>query len=816
MTQLILQIEGMTCASCVGHVERALGAVEGVDSVSVNLAAETATVQYAAPAAVDTLALVARTAGYPPREVRMRLQVQGMTCASCVGRVEAALKTAPGVLEAQINLASEQAEVVGLAGVMTSADLLEAIAVAGYGASRVDGDVPVAPASQRKAAEARHLGRLTLLAAVLTAPVFLVEMGGHFYPPLHHWVAREVGLGNSLLFQFLLTTVVLLGPGLRFHQKGWPMLMRGTPDMNSLVALGTSAAWGYSVVATFAPGVLPAGTAHVYYEAAAVIVVLVLLGRWLEARAKGRTGAAIEGLVALRPDTARVERGGDVVDVAVEKIALGDLIHLRPGERIAVDGVVARGKSWVDESMVTGEPVPVEKAIGDSVVGGTVNGVGALVFRATAVGGDTVLARIITLVEQAQGAKLPIQAAVDRVTLWFVPGVLVAAALSVLLWLTFGPDPALSHALVAGVSVLVIACPCAMGLATPTSIMVGTGRGAEMGVLFRKGDALQALEGVDLVALDKTGTLTAGRPELVAFEPCKGFTRAEVLPLVAAVEAASEHPIARAIEAAAEGLDVPPAGTVRAMPGFGVQGKVAGRMVLVGAARFLERKGIELGTWRARADDMAAQGQTPLFAAIDGTLAALICVADPVKDTTPAAIKALHDMGLRVAMLTGDAAGTAKAIAGQLGIDLVEAELLPEGKLAALERLRGQGRVAFVGDGINDAPALAAADVGLAIGTGTDVAIEAADVVLIGGDLTGVVNAIGLSRLTMRNIRQNLGWAFGYNILLIPVAAGVFYPVSGILLSPVLAAGAMAVSSVLVVTNALRLRRVQPMMEMRE
>ena len=491
----------------------------------------------------------------------------------------------------------------------------------------------------------------------------------------------------------------------------------------------------------------------------------------------------------------------------------GDIILVRPGDRIAVDGEVIEGRSHVDESMITGEPIPVEKGPGDMVTGGTVNGAGGFRFRATRVGADTTLAQIVKMVEEAQGAKLPIQGLVDRITLWFVPAVMAVAVLTVLVWLAFGPSPALTHALVAGVAVLIIACPCAMGLATPTSIMVGTGRAAELGVLFRKGDALQELQGVDVVALDKTGTLTHGRPELTDLRMANGFDRAEVLALVAAVERGSEHPIAEAIvrAAQAEGLDLPRADGFGSLTGHGVQATVEGRRVLVGADRLMAREGIDLGDLAQAGAELAAEGRTPLYAAIDGRAAAVIGVSDPLKPTTRAAIAALHRLGLEVAMITGDNRATAQAIARQVGIDRVEAEVLPEGKVAAIEALRAGGKkLAFVGDGINDAPALASADVGIAIGTGTDVAIEAADVVLMSGDLRGVVNAFEISAQTMRNIRQNLFWAFAYNTALIPVAAGVLYPVFGVLLSPVLAAGAMAMSSVFVVSNALRLRRFRP------
>ncbi len=735
------------------------------------------------------------------------LSVEGMSCASCVGRVERALAAVPGVVSASVNLATETAHLRFDQGQVAPDDLIAVSAAAGYPATiaaRSDADQGV-----RKDREAAALARMTWIAAALTLPVFVVEMGGHVFPPLHHLVAQTIGAQTSWVLQFVLTTIVLAWPGQGFYRKGYPALLRGAPDMNSLVALGTTAAYGYSVVATFASGLLPPGTAAVYYEAAAVIVVLILLGRTLEARAKGRTGAAIRRLVGLVPKMARVERGGVVVDLPLDQIVAGDVLHARPGERIAVDGDVTQGASYVDESMITGEPAPVAKAVGATVTGGTVNGNGALTFRATHVGADTVLSQIIGMVEQAQGAKLPIQGVVDRITLWFVPAVMALAALTVALWLVFGPAPTLAHALVAGVSVLIIACPCAMGLATPTSIMVGTGRAAELGVLFRKGDALQALQGVQVVALDKTGTLTAGRPELTDLAVMDGFAEAEVLALLAGAEAASEHPVASAILRAVQerGLAVPVATGFIAIPGYGVQAQVAGRAVLAGADRLMRREGVTLPGVNPGAD-FADKGRTPLYLAIDGRLAAVIGVADPIKPGTPAAIAALKAQGLRVAMITGDNKATAAKIAAELGIADVMAEVLPAGKVAALQTLRAHGPLAFVGDGINDAPALAAADVGIAIGTGTDVAIETADVVLMSGDLGAVVRAFAISRATMRNIRQNLFWAFGYNVLLIPVAAGALYPAYGWLLSPALAAGAMAVSSVFVLTNALRLRRV--------
>ena len=812
---LRLSLQNMSCASCVGRVERGLTVLPGVSDVRVNLANETAQAQIDVPERISEIVATLQEIGYPARTRSVRLNVASMSCASCVGRVDKALAVLPGVLDVNVNLASETATVTYLDGAVAVSNLLKAAGDAGYPATQAK-DVSSKDAGARKNEEARDLARRTVVAATLALPVFLLEMGAHLVPGLHGLIGDTIGHRTSWMIQFALTTAVLLWPGRTFYTRGFPALLKGAPDMNSLVAVGTSAAYIYSLVALFAPTLLPAGSRAVYFEAAAVIVVLILLGRWLEARAKGRTGAAIQKLLGLQAKTARVLVDGEPQDVAIDRIVAGDILIVRPGERIAVDGELTEGSARVDESMITGEPVPVAKSVGDPVTGGTVNGSGALQFRATRVGADTTLAQIIRMVEEAQGAKLPIQGLVDRITLWFVPAVMALALLTVIVWLLVGPSPALSFALVAGVSVLIIACPCAMGLATPTSIMVGTGRAAEMGVLFRKGDALQQLSSVDVVALDKTGTVTEGRPELTDLVLAGGFDRAEVLALVAAVEAQSEHPIAEAIVRAAkvEGVARHDVMDFDSITGHGVRAKVAGREVVVGADRLMTREGLKIGDLADEERRLAEQGRTALFAAIDGRVAAVIAVADPMKPSSAAAIRALHAQGLKVAMITGDKRETAEAIARETGIDQVIAGVLPDGKVAALDDLRGAGkRIAFVGDGINDAPALAHSDVGIAIGTGTDVAIESADVVLMSGDLRGVVNALEVSRSTMRNIRQNLFWAFGYNVALIPVAAGVVYPVSGLLLSPVLAAGAMALSSVFVLTNALRLRRLRPAMD---
>ena len=802
-------VEGMSCASCVGRVERALKAVEGVEGARINLISGTASVDFSN--ATDALRLVEalRSAGYPAAEATARLDVQDMTCASCVGRVERALKAVPGVTAAEVNLATQSARVRFTSGTTTPEALAAAATAAGYPAAPA---TESGPKTDRQADEAAKLRRAVVLSAALAIPVVILAMGTHLVPAFHHWVTGTLGEANSWRIQFILTALILAGPGALFFRHGLPALLRGAPEMNSLVALGSLAAFAYSSVATFAPALLPDAARGVYFEAAATIVTLILLGRMLEARAKGQAGEAIRRLIGLRPETARVERDGQVAEVSVERLVAGDIVRLAPGERVAVDGVITEGHGWIDESMLTGEPAPVEKSAGVPTTGGTVNGASALSFRVTATGADTVLARIIAMVSDAQGAKLPVQALVDRITLWFVPAVMTLAALAFAVWLFVGPEPALTHALVAGISILIIACPCAMGLATPVSILVGTGRGAELGLLFRRGDALQRLAEVDVVAFDKTGTLTAGHPALTDLIPAEGFDAAEALRLAAGAEARSEHPLARAIldAAGARGLTPPEATEVKALPGRGLAARVEGRDILIGNARALAEAGIDAGPLAEAASRLAADAKTPMLVAIDGRVAALLAVADPVKPTARAAIAALHDMGVKTAMISGDTRATAEAIAKTLGIDHVAAEVLPDGKVAALTALKSAGTTAFTGDGINDAPALAVADIGIAMGTGTDVAIEAAEVVLMTGDPAAVADAIRLSRATMRNIRQNLFWAFGYNVILIPVAAGALYPLNGMLLSPMLAAGAMALSSVFVVTNALRLRRAGP------
>ncbi|MDX3924177.1 MAG: heavy metal translocating P-type ATPase [Shinella sp.] len=806
-----LSISDMTCASCVRRVEKAIDSVPGVAGSNVNLATEKAEIRFDGAPDIAAVARAVRDAGYGVSEEVLEFPVEGMTCASCIARVEKALKAVPGVLDATANLAQEHARVRFVKGAASFDDFAAAVERTGYRAVRESESAEAPTEEDRRARELASLRRSLVLAAVLTAPLFVMEMGAHLVPSFGHYIHEAIGLETSRIVQFVLATLVLAGPGARFFRKGVPSLLRLAPDMNALVVIGTAAAWAFSAAATFAPSLLPGGTANVYFEAAAVIVTLVLAGRYLEARAKGRTGEAIRHLAGLRAKSARVLRGVKPEDVPLEAVVPGDIVLVRPGEKVPVDGEVTEGRSFVDESMITGEPMPVERRPGDMVTGGTLNTTGSFSFRATRVGADTVLSQIIRMVEDAQAAKLPIQALVDRVTQWFVPAIILIAAATFAVWFFFGPSPVLAHALVNAVAVLIIACPCAMGLATPTSIITGTGRAAELGVLFRQGTALQTLESTDIVAVDKTGTLTRGRPELTEIVCAPGFERDEVLSLVAAAEMRSEHPIATAIHEAAgkEGLDLPAAQEFEAVSGRGIAATVSGRRVEAGSAGFMTERGLDVAAFAAEAAGFAAQGASPLYAAVDGRLAALFAVTDPVKPTAREAIASLKALGVEVAMITGDNRRTAETVAAALGIGHVVAEVLPEGKVDAVRSLSsgGKRKVAFVGDGINDAPALAAADTGIAIGTGTDVAIESADVVLMAGDMRGVATGIALSKATMRNIRQNLFWAFGYNVALIPVAAGVLYPAWGIQLSPALAAGAMALSSVFVVSNALRLKR---------
>lgn len=781
-----LHLDGMTCGSCVARAERVLTGLPGVTRAAVNLGTQSAEVEFAEPATREAMAQALGKAGYPVVREHLTLAVEGMTCAACTGRVERVLRAVPGVAGAVANLATRRVE-VELWERMDPARLSAVVAKAGYPAQPLAGEVP--------SEDMAPIWRRVWVAAALTLPVFVAEMGGHLVPAFHHWLYRLVGMQPLWWMQMVLVALVLAGPGRVFFAKGIPALLRGSPDMNALVALGSGAAFIYSALVVLVPQVIPEASRAVYFEAAAVIVVLILLGRALEARARGRAGQAIARLVQLVPKTARVlAEDGSVSEMAVAQLRPGLRVQIRPGERIPTDGVVVEGASAVDQSMLTGEPIPVAKGLGDALTGGTMNGTGGMVMQIAQVGADTVLARIIAMVEAAQGGKLPVQALVDKITLWFVPAVMAVAVLAVVAWLIFGPG--LAQALVAGVSVLIIACPCAMGLAVPVSILVGSGRAAEMGVLFRRGEAMQRLEQVSRVAFDKTGTLTEGRPKVV-------FVRGEgALEIAAAVEAGSEHPLAAAVLEAAQGMTLPVVTGFEAVPGQGARGFIGEEPVAVGSARMFDAVDAVLADQAAAAQ---AEGKGVLFVARGGRVFGLIAVADPVKPQSQAAVAALRDMGIAAVMVTGDARATAAVVAKGLGIEDVRAGILPEGKAEVIKGL-GAG-TAFVGDGINDAPALAQADVGIAMGSGSDVAIEAGDVVLMTGDPMGVVNAIGLSRAVMRNIRQNLLWAFGYNVALIPIAAGALVPFGGPQLSPMLGAGAMALSSVFVLSNALRLRR---------
>lgn len=809
LVPLRLDVEGMTCASCSARVERALNKLSGVQGAVVNLATERAELGYDR-SAVTPQAIVSavREAGYTPVETQVRLSVQGMTCASCVGRVERALQRVPGVLEASVNLATEQAT-VRYVPAMTDADaLVVAVADAGYAAQTVgESDGTDAQKDKRQRA-VRAMGRDVLIASVLGMCVLILSMGGTFIPAFSQALRAASPMAHFWQWvQFVLATVVLVVPGRRFFRPGIIAFRHLSPDMNSLVATGTGAAWAYSALVLVAPGLFPPAARHIYFDSAAIVIAAVLFGKYLEELAKGRTSAAIRQLVNLQAKTARrVEENGTETEVPIAQLHVGDRFAVRPGERLPVDGKVLEGRAHVDESMLTGEPLPTSKGTGDTVVGGTVDQDGRLVIEATSVGRDTVLAQIIKLVESAQTGKLPIQGVADRVVRVFTPAVIAIALIAFIVWMVLGAN--ISIALVAAVAVLVVACPCAMGLATPAAIMVGTGRAAELGVLFRKGEALETFSRVETVLFDKTGTLTEGRPTLL---DRTGPSPQDALRLAAALESASEHPLGRAIVSAAreQSLNVPAVEDFRAVAGHGIEGRVGKRLVRVGARRFMDREGIDLGAHGAQAGELEGAGRTVVYVAADGELLGLLAIADRIKPEARAVVDALRARRLTVAMVTGDARGTAEAVAAELGIDEVHAEVLPQDKARVVSDLqKAHRRVAFVGDGINDAPALAQADVGIALASGTDIAIEAADVTLTHGGLAEVVTALSAARSTLGNIRGNLFWAFFYNILLIPIAAGAAAPV-GIHLNPMVAGVAMGLSSVFVLGNSLRLRNLK-------
>ena len=711
-------------------------------------------------------------------------------------------RSVPGVVAASANLASRELTIETLSD--TDRALVEALSSTGFDAQPAKGTDPAGAIPHDEITSARIRA---IIAAALTLPVFVSEMGAHLIPAFHHWQMAVFGQGAVWGMQALLTTLVMFCPGRVFYRRGIPALLRGAPDMNALVALGTLAAWMYSLTVLLAPSLLPEAARFVYFEAAAVIVTLILTGRWIEARAKGATGAAIRALMALQPQTVHHSDGREI---PLSDVRVGDTLIARPGDGFAVDGVVTSGTGFVDEAMITGEPNAVPKTVGDPVTSGTLNGATALGYRATATGSDTVLSQIVAMVAVAQSARLPVQDLVNRIAAWFVPAVLSIAAVTVVAWLAFGPDPALAQALVAGVSVLIIACPCAMGLAIPTSIVVGSGRAAELGVLFRQGDALQRLTEMRAIAFDKTGTLTEGRPVMTDFQTF-GMDRDDAFALVAAAETGSEHPVARAVLDAAKSRDLPSTEAVRALPGQGVEATVNGATVRVGTPEAMTAASIDISVAQDAIAQITNQNAAPILAARDGIVFAAFSVRDRARDEARATIHALKGKGLHVAMLTGDTVEVATALGQDLGISDIRAGLRPEDKRTALKDIaQNHGPVAFVGDGINDAPALATADVGLAVGTGSNVAIESADVVLRSADLSGVTAAFEISQRTLTNIHQNLVWAFGYNIALIPVAAGALVVFGGPMLSPMLAAGAMALSSVLVLANALRLNWVVP------
>ncbi|MFC2020991.1 heavy metal translocating P-type ATPase [Chloroflexota bacterium] len=832
--KIILPVTGMTCASCIANVEKALAGVPGVTSAGVNLATERATVEYlSGETSMAALKTAVEDAGYNILDEektgvkKATFAVTGMTCASCVTNVENALKEVDGVISANVNLASEKATVEYDAGKADMANFRKAVEEAGYGIGAVVSEGIAEPDAVIAAnlREVRSLkNRLAFSAAIglFMLSVAISEFTGGWMPSLFK---------NHYLL-WVLATPVQFWAGWQFYKGAWARLKHKAANMNTLIAVGTSAAYFYSVAAILFPGFFATGgrAASVYFDTAVIIVALILLGRFLEARAKGQTSDAIKKLIGMQAKTAWVIRQEREIDIPVEEVAAGDIVIVRPGEKVPVDGVIKDGYSSLDESMVTGESMPVEKEVGNNVIGATINKTGSFRFEATKVGKDTALAQIIKLVEEAQGSKAPIQRLADIISAYFVPAVIGIATLTFILWYIWGPEPALTFALLNFVAVLIIACPCALGLATPTAIMVGTGKGAENGVLIRSGEALETAHKIKSIILDKTGTLTQGQPVVTDMAASPGFQEETLLLMAASAERGSEHPLGEAIVRAAteKNLSLSDATEFNAIPGHGIEARIDGHSVLLGNLKLVKERGLALNGLEEKASQFSNQGKTPMFLGIDGIAAGIIAVADTLKPNSSEAVKELHRLGLEVVMLTGDNLVTAEAIARQVGIDRVLAEVLPEHKAQEVKRLQEEGQVvAMVGDGINDAPALAQADVGIAIGTGTDVAMEAANITLIGGDLRGVVTAISLSKQTLRTIKQNLFWAFAYNTALIPIAAGILYFIFGQsgtpvglqfflgkygFLNPMLAALAMATSSVTVVSNSLRLKRFKPAM----
>jgi Cu+-exporting ATPase len=740
------------------------------------------------------------TAALPAEAVTHRLSISGMSCAGCVATVENALKNVPGVIESTVNFAEHTATVRGS---VDAKALIAAVTASGYAAAELRG---LEDESEKEAAELAHyraLLRKFIVAGVVGLPLMLAEPLG-LMPMLDAPSGRIFWLAIGAV-----TLFVLVYAGGHFFRGAWKSFRAHNANMDTLIALGTGAAWLYSMLVVLFPGIVPSLARHAYFEAAAIIIALINLGQALEMRARGKTSEAIKRLIGLQPKTARVIRDGQELDILISEVGLDETIRVRPGEKIPVDGVIIEGHSTVDESMLTGEPMPVEKKTGDEVVGATFNKSGSFLFQAKRIGADTALSRIIEMVRRAQSTKPAIGRLADKISAVFVPSVLIIAVLTFLVWFNFGPEPKLSFSLVATMTVLIIACPCALGLATPISIMVGVGKAAEYGILIRNGEALQQAGRLTTIVLDKTGTVTEGRPTVTALVPAAGWDEQKLLAVAASIETGSEHPLADAIVATAKTKSIKLAAVsgFEAITGHGVSATIEGKKVLFGNARLMAKYSIDLGNLPQRAKELAAQAQTPMFLAMDGAAAGIVSVADPVKPDSKAAIARLHAIGLKVAMITGDNRATAEAVAREVGVDQVMAEVLPGDKAEKVSELQARGEiVGMVGDGINDAPALAQADVGYAIGTGTDVAIESADVTLMRGSLHGVADAIAISRATVRNIKQNLFGAFIYNTVGIPVAAGALYPVMGLLLNPIIAGAAMAMSSVTVVSNANRLR----------
>jgi Cu+-exporting ATPase len=811
--RVTIPIGGMTCAHCAQNVEAALKGVAGVARAHVNLAENAAHVVYdPAATSLDSLLEAIRKAGYQAGAASLRVGIRGMRCASCVSTIERALARVPGVLSAAVNPASATALIAYRPDAVSREEIGRAIEASGYELTEAPAatETGIEQADRDQQAEYRTLMRKFWFAAIASLPIVALS-----YPDLIPALAAWMPSGSATrrivwALLGLAAAPVMVWSGSQFYSGMWAALKHRSANMHTLIAIGITAAFAYSVVAVLAPGLFPeAALAEVFWDVTTVVVALVVLGLALEVKAKGKTSEAIRKLIGLQAKTARVVRVGRETDIPVEEVLVGDVVIVRPGEKIPVDGELLEGASAVDESMITGESIPVEKHAGDEVIGATLNKTGSFKFRATKVGKDTALANIVRMVQDAQGSKAPIQRVVDAVSGYFVPAVMILALAAFVAWYDFGPEPRVVYATIVLVTTLIIACPCALGLATPTSLTVGIGKGAENGILIRSGDALQTAKRLDAIVLDKTGTITRGEPSLTDVVSAAGFDEAHVLRLAASLERGSEHPLGEAIVsgAAGRGIELAEARGFAAIPGHGVSGTVDGVAVLLGNAKLMRDRGVDISRLATDWERLANDGKTPMYLAADGRPAGLVAVADTVKPDSREAIDALKRLGLEVIMLTGDNRRTAAAIGRQVGVDRVLAEVLPEHKAHEVQKLKLEGKtVAMVGDGINDAPALAQADVGFAIGTGTDVAIEASDVTLIKGSLKGVTTAIEISRATMRNVYQNLVGAFVYNVAGVPVAMGLLYPFFGVLLSPIIAAAAMAASSVTVVTNANRLR----------